>query len=245
VSDPVKVLEVVGLSYSYPTGVTALDDITFSVHEGDTIGLLGPNGAGKSTLMLHLNGILSGDGDVRVMGEAIDKANLPRIRRIVGLVFQNPDDQLFMPTVFDDVAFGPMNMGLAEDEVRARVAEALTAVGMDAYGDRPPYHLSLGQKKRISLATVLVMDADVLVLDEPTSGLDPRGRRELVSLLKTLPATKLLATHDMDLAAELCNRVLLLDAGKVVADGPTKEILGNAPLLEAHGLEMARCARFG
>jgi len=199
----------------------ALNSVDLTIPRG-VYGLLGPNGAGKSTLM------------------PVGKTNLAQVRRTVGLVFQNPDDQLFMPTVFDDVAFGPLNLGLGETEVRERVARALEAVGMAGFEDRAPYHLSTGQKKRVALATVLVLDAEVLVLDEPTSGLDPRGRREFMNLLRDLPCAKLVATHDLALAAELCSRVVILDAGVVVAQGPAGEILSDAALLEAHGLERPR-----
>jgi len=236
----VPLLEVRDLAYTYPTGIPALRGVSFAIDAGDVVGLLGPNGAGKSTLILHLNGILPGRGRVTVHGEPVGKTNLAQVRRTVGLVFQNPDDQLFMPTVFDDVAFGPLNLGLGETEVRERVARALEAVGMAGFEDRAPYHLSTGQKKRVALATVLVLDAEVLVLDEPTSGLDPRGRREFMNLLRELPCAKLVATHDLALAAELCSRVVILDAGVVVAQGPAGEILSDAALLEAHGLERPR-----
>jgi cobalt/nickel transport system ATP-binding protein len=232
------VLEVADLRFSYPDGHTALHGISLRIARGEKVALVGPNGAGKSTLMLHLNGILGGGaGSVRVAGLALAKEQLPAVRARVGLVFQNPDDQLFSPTVFEDVAFGPLHMGLPEAEVRARVARALELVGMGAYADRLSYHLSVGEKKRIAIATVLSMDAELLVLDEPSAGLDPRARRALITLLRELPLTMLVSTHDMLLVRELFPRMLIMDGGRVVADGPTAALLDDAELLEAHGLE--------
>jgi energy-coupling factor transporter ATP-binding protein EcfA2 len=188
--------------------------------------------------MLHLNGILGeGETAVTVAGLPITKQNLPRIRAKVGLVFQNPDDQLFSPTVFEDVAFGPLHMGLSEDEVRSRVATALGQVGMADFGERLSHHLSIGQKKRIAIATVLVMEPEILVLDEPSAGLDPRGRRALINLLRDLPVTMLVSTHDMRLVQELFPRTIIMDGGAVVADGETAVLLSNDDLLEKHGLE--------
>ena len=230
-------LEVKDLHFAYPDGRTALRGATLSVAPGDKVALVGPNGAGKSTLMLHLNGILQGRGEVRVCGLPVCKENLGKIRAAVGLVFQEPDDQLFSPTVFDDVAFGPLHMGLPESVVRERVAEALTAVGMADYAGRVSHHLSVGEKKRIAIATVLSMNPEILVLDEPSAGLDPRARRGLINLLRDLPQTMLVSTHDIRMVAELFPRTAVMDGGRVVADGPTLAILGDAALLSAHGLE--------
>jgi len=233
------VLLVTELNFSYPDGHPALRGVSMKLCEGDKVALVGPNGAGKSTLMLHLNGILDGHGEVMVGGMRLTRDNLPVIRSMVGLVFQNPDDQLFSPTVFDDVAFGPLHMGLPEEEVHARVSEALESVRMSAYKDRLSHHLSVGEKKRIAIATVLSMRPSILVLDEPSAGLDPRARRTLINLLRDLPITMLVSTHDMALVKELFPRVIVMDEGKIVADGMTNEILENLELLEAHGLEMA------
>jgi len=194
-------------------------------------------GAGKSTLLLHLNGILRGEGTVRVMGQEVAEPNLARIRAQVGLVFQDPDDQLFSPTVFDDVAFGPLYAGLPEEEIQRRVAWALAQVGLEGYAERVSHHLSLGEKKRAAIATVLAMQPEVLALDEPTLGLDPRTRRRLIGLLRELPQTMLVATHDMRMVAEVFPRMVVLDEGRVVADGPTDELLADRQLLETHGLE--------
>jgi cobalt/nickel transport system ATP-binding protein len=199
---------------------------------------VGPNGAGKSSLLLHLNGILRADeGEVLIAGLPVRREKLGRVRALVGLVFQNPDDQLFSPTVFEDVAFGPLYMGLGESEVHRRVELALAAVHMERYGPRMPHRLSLGERKRVSIATVLAMDPAVLALDEPSAGLDPRSRRALIRLLDELPQAMVVATHDMHLVRDLLPRTVVLDAGLVVADGPTSEILRDVRLLEEHGLE--------
>ncbi|GAB4500280.1 MAG: ABC transporter ATP-binding protein [Anaerolineales bacterium] len=231
------VLAVNDLHFSYPDGHVALNGVSLKLCEGDKVALVGPNGAGKSTLMLHLNGILGGRGEVEIAGMRLMRDNLPAIRSKVGLVFQNPDDQLFSPTVFEDVAFGPLHMGLPEDEVRARVDAALEAVRMSAYRDRLSHHLSVGEKKRIAIATVLSMNPSLLVLDEPSAGLDPRARRTLINLLRELPITMLVSTHDMKLVQELFPRTVVMDEGRVVADGLTTEILEDEALLNAHGLE--------
>ncbi|TFG49074.1 MAG: ATP-binding cassette domain-containing protein [Anaerolineales bacterium] len=231
------ILQIKDLHYSYPDGHQALNGIDLSVCEGEKVALVGPNGAGKSTLMLHLNGILGENSPITIADMSITKENLQVIRALVGLVFQNPDDQLFSPTVFDDVAFGPLHMGLSEEEVVLRVEEALEAVGMQEYGNRLSHHLSMGQKKRISIATVLAMRPHIMVLDEPSAGLDPRARRSLINFLRDLPITMLVSTHDLYMVKDLFPRMVIMDEGKIVADGPSMDILRNVSLLEAHGLE--------
>lgn len=232
-----SVIAIKDLGFSYPDGHVALKDISLSIQTGEKIALVGPNGAGKSTLMLHLNGIFSGEGKLEIGLLPLNKENLPVIRSLVGLVFQNPDDQLFSPTVFEDVAFGPLHMGLAEEEVIARVEEALALVDMRGFDDRLSHHLSTGQKKRIAIATVLSMRPQILVLDEPSAGLDPRARRGLINLLRELPLTMLVSTHDLRMAKELFPRVIIMDEGQIVADGETSILLENETLLERHGLE--------
>ncbi len=228
-----------GLRYAYPDGREALRGLSLTVGCGEKVALVGPNGAGKSTLLLHLNGLLRGEGEVKVLGRPVIGEEIPHLRAEVGLVFQNPDDQLFSPTVFDDVAFGPLHMGLPAEEVRRRAAWALDQVGMADAAPRMPHHLSLGERKRVAIATVLAMQPRLLLLDEPTAGLDPRARRDLITLLKGLPQTMLVATHDMRLVAQLCNRVVVMDEGEIVADGPADSLLYDAALMEAHGLEVA------
>lgn len=230
-------VEVENLSYRYPNGVQALRGVSLHIGPDEKVALLGPNGAGKSTLMLHLNGILQGKGDVFVGGKRLTREELPAIRAMVGLVFQNPDDQLFSPTVFEDVAFGPLHMGLPMSEVEARVESALEAVKMSGFRDRLSHHLSVGEKKRIAIATVLSMNPQILVLDEPSAGLDPRARRTLINLLRELPITMLVSTHDMKLVQELFPRTIVMDEGQIVADGRTSDILEDEELLTAHGLE--------
>lgn len=230
-------LKVVHLNYSYPDGRVALRDVSLDLDTGEKVALVGPNGAGKSTLMLHLNGILTGDGTITIGGLAVSKENIPFIRAIVGLVFQNPEDQLFSPTVFEDVAFGPLHMGLPEAKVREQVAVALTRVRMSGYADRLSHHLSTGEKKRIAIATVLAMDPQILVFDEPSSSLDPRARRGLINLLRELSVTMLVATHDMAMVRDAFPRMAIMDEGRIVADGPTEKLLQDRQLLELHGLE--------
>jgi len=231
-------IHVEHLSFAYPDGQTALRDVSLKIEPCEKVALVGPNGAGKSTLMLHLNGILkSTSGTVRVCGLDLQPSNMGQVRAAVGLVFQDPDDQLFSPTVFDDVAFGPLYQGLATAGVKERVDQSLAAVGMSAYRDRVSHHLSVGEKKRIAIATVLSMQPEILVLDEPTAGLDPRARRSFINLLRDLNQTMLVSTHDMRLVAELFPRTVVMDEGRIVADGLTDAILNDPALLEAHGLE--------
>jgi cobalt transport protein ATP-binding subunit len=234
------VIEVKDLRFAYHDGRAVLHDVNLTIGQGEKVALVGPNGAGKSTLILHLNGIFGsndGSGGVRVMGQALSKDNLGMIRAQVGLVFQDPDDQLFSPTVFDDVAFGPLHMGFPEDEVRRKVAWALEQVGMSDYAERVSHHLSIGEKKRVAIATVLSMSPEILVLDEPSAGLDPRARRSLIYLLNDMTQTILVSTHDMRLVEELFPRIVIMDEGRIVADGPTALLLDDEELLEAHGLE--------
>ena len=231
-------VEIEHLHYAYPDGHEALRGVDLRIARGEKVALVGPNGAGKSTLLLHLNGInRPGHGSVSVGGIAVRGDGIKRARSEVGLVFQDPDDQLFSPTVFADVAFGPLHMGLRQDEIHDRVELALAAVGMSGFERRLPHHLSLGQRKRVALATVLSMDPSVLVFDEPSSGLDPRGRRQLIGLLQTLKQTVIVATHDMRLVAEVLPRTVVMDDGLIVADEPTDHILADEALLEQHGLE--------
>ncbi len=231
-------VELRGVRFAYPDGRVALDGVDLTVGPGERVAVLGPNGAGKTTLALHLNGILApAEGNVAIGGTAVARPNLAEIRRQVGIVFQDPDDQLFMPRVRDDVAFGPANSGLTGAALEARVAAALAAVGMAHVADRQPHHLSLGEKRRVALATVLSMDPSVLVLDEPTANLDPQARRELAAVLRSLSLTTLIVTHDLLYALELCPRAILLDR-VVVADRPTAELLVDEDLLAAHRLEL-------
>ena len=231
-------IEIDQLSFAYPDGHKALDNVVLHIEPCEKVALVGPNGAGKSTLILHLNGILLGQqGRVRVCSLDVNDKNLSRIRAMVGLVFQVPDDQLFSPTVFDDVAFGPLYQGLSPLEVQERVEQALQDVHMSEYARRVSHHLSTGEKKRIAIATVLSMKPEVLVLDEPTAGLDPRARRSLIHLLDELPLTMLVSSHDMLLVRELFPRMIIMDEGRIVADGPTQELMDDKDLLEAHGLE--------
>ncbi|WP_405912492.1 energy-coupling factor ABC transporter ATP-binding protein [Streptomyces sp. NBC_00963] len=232
-------LEVAGLAYAYPDGHQALFGVDLAVERGQRVALLGPNGAGKTTLVLHLNGILTGGaGTVSVAGLPVAKANLAEIRRRVGIVFQDPDDQLFMPTVREDVAFGPAAAGLRGPELEARVVAALTQVGMESYADRPPHHLSYGQRRRVAVATVLAMEPEILVLDEPSSNLDPASRRELADILRSLEVTVLMVTHDLPYALELCPRAVVLSDGVIVGDGATGDILADEALMQAHRLEL-------
>jgi cobalt/nickel transport system ATP-binding protein len=237
---PEPAVRVRGLHYAYPGGQRALDGISFEIPPGASIGLVGPNGAGKTTLFLCLTGVLPVQpGIVRVAGlDPADPAQRKLLPGRAGIVFQNSEDQVFNATVFDDVAFGPLNLGLAALEVKQRVARALEEVGLSGFEQRVPFHLSGGEQRRVALAGVLAMQPQVLLLDEPSLHLDPRGRRELIRLINRLGATKVIAAHDLELIRETCDRILVLDAGRLVADGPTRAILSDARLMEAHGLEV-------
>ncbi len=250
-----SVLEVNRLSYRYPEASLALDDVSFTVASGEIVGLVGPSGAGKSTLLMHLNGLLpekvpsasnhSNSVAVKVGALAVAKEHLHEIRRSVGFLFQNPDDQLFCSTVREDVAFGPLNLGLSNDEVVSRVTDCLAMVGLSDYEHRSTLQLSMGERKRVCLAGILACRPSILALDEPFSNLDPGARRSLMGILRAFPGTQILATHELDLIAELCHRVILLDDGKIQADGPTNEILSNDSLLNRHGLEVPLRIQFG
>lgn len=231
-------ISVRGLGFAYPDGTRALDGISFEVGHGEAIAVVGANGAGKSTLLAHLNGLLTpAEGDVHIGGTPVVRSTLADIRRTVGMVFQDPDDQLFMPTVAEDVGFGPLNLGLPPEDVARRVDEALTRVDALRLKERPPYRLSGGEKRTVAIATVLAMEPSILVMDEPSSGLDPQARRRLIGLLASFEHTKILATHDLDLAVDLCERTIVLRAGGLAADGPTRQIFANAELLATCGLE--------
>lgn len=231
-------IEVEALGFAYPDGTTALRGVSFRVGHGESIAIVGANGAGKSTLLMHINGFLSPtQGSVGIGGLPVNKDRLTDVRKTVGMVFQDPDDQLFMPTVFEDVAFGPMNLGLAPDDVEKRVTAALDRVGAGALRDRPPYRLSGGEKRAVAIATVLAMSPNILIMDEPTSNLDPRARRRLIELLQSFEHTKIIATHDLDLALELCERTIVMSEGTVAADGPTREVFANDGLLQSSNLE--------
>jgi len=232
------VVEARGLRYRYPGHHEALCGVDLRIEHGERVALLGPNGAGKTTLMMHLNGLVIGEGELEVTGLRVAKDTLRDLRMRVGVVFQDPDDQLFMPTVREDVAFGPLNMGLDRAEVAERIERALAKVRMTHVVDRAPYQLSMGERRRVAIATVLAMDPPLLVLDEPSANLDPRARRELLEVLETIDRTMLVTTHDLPLAAELCERTVILAAGRIVADGPCDEVLADTELLMAHDLEL-------
>lgn len=232
------IVEVQNLRFAYPDSTEALSGLSFRIHHGESVAIVGANGAGKSTLLLHLNGCLAPkQGSVRIGDFPLTDKTLADVRRTVGMVFQDPDDQLFMPTVYDDVAFGPLNLGLSQDEVDARVRLALATVGAEHLAKRPPYRLSGGEKRSVAIATVLSMSPNILVLDEPTSNLDPRARRTLIALLKSFEHTKIIATHDLDMVMDLCGRTIVLHQGHVLADGPTEDIFNDDELLEQGHLE--------
>jgi cobalt/nickel transport system ATP-binding protein len=263
-TDTVLAIRVSGLQYGYPDGKEALRGVDMRIGSGESVALVGPNGAGKSTLLLHLNGLLPGKArgtighshslggprppsrppSIWIENLEVNPRNAPEVRRRVGLLFQDPDDQLFCNTVVEDVAFGPLNQGIPSAEARALAMECLGRVDLAEAADRPPHHLSFGERKRACLAGVLACRPSVLVLDEPSANLDPRGRRRFIGLIQALASTKLIATHDLEMVLELCPRTILLDAGRVVADGPSREILGDAELMDAHGLEQPLSLRF-
>ncbi len=230
-------LEVIDLSFDYH-GVAALSSVSFKIAQAERVGLVGPNGAGKSTLMLLLNGLLSGQGTIKVNQTLLSKKTIPQIRRQVGLVFPDAEDQLFMPTVEQDVAFGPLNMGLTTEQAEQKARDALDTMGLAGLAERSSHHLSDGERRRAAIATVLSMKPDIWVLDEPGANLDPQGRRELISILQNLPGTVLLASHDLDLVVQVCQRCLLLDGGQMIAEGPTQTVLADRELMEGHGLEV-------
>jgi cobalt transport protein ATP-binding subunit len=231
-------IDVRNLSFHYPDGTQALADVSLTLRAGERTALVGLNGAGKSTLLMHLNGILRGEGQIVIDGLELRDATIAEIRARVGFVFQNPDDQLFSTTVYEDVAYGPLYMGLSREEIDLRVERALAAVGMSEHAGRMPHHLSIGQRKRVSLATVLSMDPTILVLDEPSSGLDPKARRELIGLLRGMPQALLVSTHDMRLARDLCERVVIMESGRVVTEGAARDLLNDGALLDRYGLEL-------
>lgn len=231
-------VEFKDVSYAYPDGILALSQVSFRILHGESVGIIGANGAGKSTLILHMNGcLLPAEGSVNVGNVLVGRNTRQEVRRRVGIVFQNPDDQLFMPTVYDDVAFGPLNLGWDPQRIKEMAEEALRTVGCLGLKDRPPHHLSIGQKRAVSIATVLAMDPDVLVMDEPSSSLDPRARRQLIKLLNTFKHTKIIASHDLDLILDTCQRTIVFSQGRIAADGPTSEIMHDEDVLLANGLE--------
>ena len=238
------IVEVRDLMYAYPDGTEALRGVSFRIEHGSAVALVGANGAGKSTLLLHLNGYLQTmRGEVTIGDTVVTRETAVLARRAVGLVFQDPDDQLFMPTVAEDVAFGPLNAGLPPEQVERRVADALSRVGMTHVRERPPYRLSAGEKRAVAIATVLAMSPDILVMDEPSANLDPRARRRLIELLLSFEHTRIIATHDLEMVVEVCSRVIVLDSGKVVADGPARDLLNDEALMLAHGLERPHILR--
>jgi len=238
------IVEARDVHFTYPGGHEALRGVSFRITHGEAVAIVGPNGAGKSTLLLHLNGtLLPTRGEIRIGDDPVTRDTAARALRAVGMVFQDPDDQLFMPTVLEDVAFGPLNYGLSDEAAAERARSALDRVGMARVADEPPYRLSAGEKRAVSIAGVLAMSPDVLVMDEPSSHLDPRGRRRLMDLLKSFEHTRIVATHDLELVVEVCSRVILLDGGTVKAEGPAADILNDEPLMLAHGLERPHILR--
>ena len=233
------IVEFKDVFFRYPDGTAALRGINFRITHGESVGVVGANGAGKSTLLQHMNGcLLPTSGTVTIGDLLLTKKTRQEVRRKVGIVFQNPDDQLFMPTVFDDVAFGPLNLGMDEASVRERVGKALCMVGRLALRDKPPHNLSCGQKSAVAIAAVMAMEPDILAMDEPAANLDPKSRRALITLLKTFSHSKIIASHDLDLILDVCERCIVIGDGIVVADGPSAEILSNRALLEENSLEL-------
>jgi cobalt/nickel transport system ATP-binding protein len=239
-------IDLTEVQYTYPDGTNALRNLSLHIGHGEAVAIVGSNGSGKTTFLSHLNGVLfPSSGAVNIGGYPVSKKTLAQIRRTVGMVFQNPDDQLFMPTVYDDVAFGPLNLGFPPADVEARVTAALKTVGALELRDRPPYRLSGGQKRAVAIATILAMEPAILVMDEPTSALDPLARRQLINLLRTFTHTKIIATHDLDMVIDLCERTIVLNNGSILVDGSTAEIFRDKALLDQAGLEqplsMQRC----
>ncbi len=232
------IIELQGVHYSYPDGTRALNGISFRIVHGESVGIVGANGAGKSTLLLQINGtLLPTQGSVSIGETILSKKTAKEIRKKIGFVFQDPDDQIFMPTVFEDVAFGPLHLGWTLENVEQSAIKALKQVNCLHLKDRPPHRLSLGQRRSISIASVISMDPDILIMDEPSSNLDPRSRRQLIQLLKKFDHSKMLASHDLDMVMQLCDRTIILNEGTVVADGKTLELFSNETLLEENGLE--------
>lgn len=231
-------VQATDLNFSYPDKTNALKNINFSLGKGQSLGIIGPNGSGKSTLLLHLNGVLKQDGAVKIFGDLIKKQNIKTIRRKVGIVFQDPNDQLFMPTVFDDVAFGPLNLGMDRDQIEKKVKNTMKQLGLNGYEEKNPSHLSLGERKKVSLATVLVLEPQILVLDEPTANLDPGSKKSFINILQKIATTKIIASHDMDSIFDLCRRIILMNDGCIVTQGKAEPILRDKELLEANNLEL-------
>jgi len=235
------IISVQNISFTYPDGKKALENVSFDVYQGESVALIGPNGAGKSTLLLHLNGSMGIPDDkrakIKIAEIELTRNNLKEIRKNVGIVFQNPDDQLFMPSVFDDIAFGPINLGYPDSLIKKKVTKALEAVGLAHFEKRTSYHLSYGEKKLVSIATIISMDPKLVVLDEPTNGLDPRGKKKIINILKNMTVTKVIATHDLEMAYELCNRAILINEGEIIAIGDAGDIIENEQLMLENGLE--------
>ncbi len=232
------IIYIKNLSFDYPDKNKVLNHINLTIKAGEDVAFIGRNGAGKSTLLLNIIGILDGVGEIEIFGIKMKRGNLSEIRRRIGFVFQNPDDQLFMPTIFDDVSFGPLNFGFSKDEIEKKVKNVLKIVGLEGYDFRKPHHLSLGEKKRAAIATILVLEPEVIIFDEPTLALDPGGRKNIIRFIKSIKSTKIIATHDLEMVLELCNRVILMDDGKIVADGNTKEILADGKLMNDTGMDV-------
>lgn len=239
-----KAVEISNLTYRYPDGNLALQNVNLSIFAGESVAIIGHNGAGKSTLLLHLNGILKENGAVKIFGKPVNGENLKGIRRMVGMVFQDPDDQLFCPTVYDDVVFGPINMGMNDKEAKERVTDVLGRIGLSGFEKRSAHHMSAGEKKRAAIATVLSMEPKILIFDEPTSNLDPKMRRVLIDLIKSFPETKIIVSHDLPIALELCQRIVILEKGRVVEDGSVKDILGKREVLERYEIDPSYHCQF-
>jgi energy-coupling factor transporter ATP-binding protein EcfA2 len=235
-----KAIEIENFYYKYPDGTAALENVTLNIEHGQSLALIGPNGAGKSTLLLAMAGFVTGPGKVLIDGLQINRKNIKKIRSVIGSCLEDPDDQLFMPTLFDDVAFGPLNMGLDTEQVKARVADVLKTVSLADMADKAPHHLSAGQKRAAAIATILAMSPKIITLDEPDGSLDPRNRNNLVKLLAGLTQTLIITTANMDFAAAIADRVVLLDNGRVIADGPAEKVMSDSELMTAHGLEVPR-----